>query len=123
MSPGWGCEGDGAVSDQLVVTLARAMAQLLAAIDLTDDDEVDPDVASPWFEGVAAEFDRLSDENRRELAGLIRRVAVEETNPTFRAAILAVPESFGLEDGEEACGPYRGLRGCPPRSSPGSQTL
>jgi hypothetical protein len=64
----------------LLVTVAGTMAQLLAAIDLTDDDEVDPDVTSPWFEGVAAELDRLNDEDRRDLVGLIRRAVAQETD-------------------------------------------
>jgi len=89
------------VSDQLLVALARATAQLVAAIDLTDDEEVDPDLASGWFEGVAAEFDQLGDEDRRKLADLIRQAAAEERNPKFRAAMLAIPESFGLEDEED----------------------
>lgn len=44
------------MSEALLGALAKAIGQLIAAIDLTDDDEVDPDLASRWFEDVAATF-------------------------------------------------------------------
>jgi len=43
------------------------------------------------------QFDQLNDKDLRELAGLFRRAGAEETHPRFRDAMLAIPESFGLE--------------------------
>jgi hypothetical protein len=68
------------------------------SIDLTDDDEVDPDLATTWFEDITAELDRLSESDRAALATLIRRLAREEIDEARRAALLEFPESFGLDD-------------------------
>jgi hypothetical protein len=89
------------MSDTLLTTLATAMAQLVTAIDLTDEDDVDPDLATTWFEDVADHLGRLSTEDRHRLAALFREAAMEETRPDFREAMLEVPENFGLEDDDE----------------------
>lgn len=86
------------MSDTLLSTLATAMAQLVTAIDMTDEDDVDPDLATTWFEDVADNLGRLSAEDRQRLAALFREAAMEETRPDFREAMLEVPENFGLED-------------------------
>lgn len=90
------------MSDALLRTLVKAMAQMITAIDMTTEDEVDPDLATTWFEDVAAQFDGLGNEDRRGLAQLFRQVAAEETQPRFREAMMSIPESFGLEDDEDA---------------------
>lgn len=89
------------MSDTLLTTLATAMAQLVTAIDMTDEDEVDPDVATTWFEDLADQLGRLPAEDRHRLAALFRQAAMEETRPEFREAMLEVPENFGLEDDDE----------------------
>ncbi|WP_329366186.1 hypothetical protein OG896_16460 [Streptomyces sp. NBC_00669] len=90
------------MSDELLRTVVKAMAQMISAIDMTTDDEVDPDLATTWFEDVAAQFDGLSDEDRRGLAQLFRQVAAGETQLRLREAMMSIPESFGLEDDEDA---------------------
>jgi hypothetical protein len=90
------------MSDTLLTTLTTAMAQLITAIDVTDDEEVDPDLATRWFENVAYNFDQLPVADRHKLAILFRQAASRETNPEFREAMLELPESFGLEDDEDA---------------------
>ncbi|MBT2488815.1 hypothetical protein J7E96_09825 [Streptomyces sp. ISL-96] len=94
------------MSDTLLTTLATAMAQLVTAIDLTDEDDVDPDLATTWFEDVADHLGRLSAEDRHRLAALFREAAMDETRPEFREAMLEVPENFGLEDDDEYEGEY-----------------
>ncbi|MFJ2953989.1 hypothetical protein [Streptomyces sp. NPDC087270] len=90
------------MSDQLLSTVVKAMAQMISAIDLTTDDEVDPDLATTWFEDVAAQFDGLETEDRSKLAQLFRQAAAEEAQPRFRNAMMSIPESFGLEEDEDA---------------------
>ncbi|MGR8009852.1 hypothetical protein [Streptomyces hypolithicus] len=88
------------MSDTLLTTLATAMAQLVTAIDLTGDDDVDPDVATTWFEDLADSLGRLPAEDRHLLAALFRQTAMKETRPDHREAMLEMPENFGLEDDE-----------------------
>jgi hypothetical protein len=90
------------MSDTLLTTLTTTLAQLITAIDVTDDEEVDPDLATKWFENVAYNFHQLSASDRHKLAILFREAASRETNPEFRAAMLEVPENLGLEDDEDA---------------------
>jgi hypothetical protein len=81
--------------------LAKSLVQLVTSIDLTDDEEVDPDLATTWFEDVAYELQRLPAADRTALATLIHRLAEEETNESRRVALLEFPESFGLEDPDD----------------------
>ncbi len=99
------------MSDTLLTTLATAMAQLVTTIDMTDEDEVDPDLVTTWFEDVAYNLGRLSTEDRHRLAALFREAAMEETRPEFREAMLEVPENFGLEDDEDDEGDGSGQYG------------
>ncbi|MFE9399773.1 hypothetical protein [Streptomyces flavidovirens] len=89
------------MSDTLLTTLAATMAQLVTAIDLTDEDDVDPDLATTWFEDVADNLGKLSADDRHRLAALFREAAMEETRPEFREAMLEMPENFGLEDDDD----------------------
>ncbi|MEU3103152.1 hypothetical protein [Streptomyces griseoflavus] len=79
------------------------MAQLITAIDLTSDDEVDPDLATTWFEDLADTLDRLPAADRARLADLFAAAAERETRPDVRASMARLPEDLGLddEDGEE----------------------
>jgi hypothetical protein len=86
------------MTDRLVTVLAAAMAQLITAIDATSDDEVDPGLASGWFDDVAAAFNQMSDADRQRLAELFRQAAARETRSEVRRAILELPDNFGLEE-------------------------
>ncbi|MFD5813083.1 hypothetical protein [Streptomyces sp. NPDC127038] len=81
-----------------MITLADALANLLISIDMTDDDDVDPDVCVPWFEDIADKFNQLSVEDRHRLAQIIREVASREPDAQRQAALLETPEHLGLED-------------------------
>ncbi|MFD8965888.1 hypothetical protein ACFV0C_12955 [Streptomyces sp. NPDC059568] len=86
------------MSDKLLTTLATAMAQLITTIDLTSDEEVDPDLATTWFEELAYTLDQLPPTDRLRLAALFRRAAEQESRPEVRAAMQELPEGFGLEE-------------------------
>ncbi|WP_431986811.1 hypothetical protein [Streptomyces griseoflavus] len=77
------------------------MAQLITAIDLTSDDEVDPDLATTWFEDLADTLDRLPAAERARLADLFAAAAERETRPDVRASMARLPEDLGLDDEDD----------------------
>lgn len=90
------------MTDRLLTTLATAMAQLITAIDMTSDEEVDPDVATTWFEDLADTLGRLPSADRLRLAGLFRAAAEQEARPDVRASMMELSEDFGLEDEDDS---------------------
>lgn len=78
--------------------LAKAFAALLVSIDLTDDDELDPDVAAALVEPVTAMARDLTPEDRAKLVSLIETAAQSETDPVRQRSMLALPEDLGLLD-------------------------
>lgn len=56
--------------------LVKAFASLLVSIDLTDDGELDPAVASEIVEPVAAMAQHLGCTERAELASLIKQLPI-----------------------------------------------
>ena len=90
------------MTDRLLTTLATAMAQLITAIDMTSDEEVDPDVATTWFEDLADTLGRLPSADRLRLAGLFRAAAEQEARPDVRASMMELSENFGLEDEDDS---------------------
>ena len=56
------------MTDPLSITLADALANLTVSIDMTDDEDVDPDVCVPWLEDVVDKLGRLSADDRHRLA-------------------------------------------------------
>ncbi|MFJ6655833.1 hypothetical protein ACIQNG_05630 [Streptomyces sp. NPDC091377] len=78
--------------------LVRAFVSLVVSIDLTDDEDIDPDVATDILEPAAALFRDLSEEGRREVTSLVLECAELEENPERRRVILGLPEAIGLLD-------------------------
>jgi hypothetical protein len=79
--------------------LAKALASVVASIQLTDDEDLDPDVATSILEPVGAIFRDMTDDERQKLSELVRQCADSETNPNRRQIILDFPEAFGLLNG------------------------
>lgn len=76
--------------------LVRAFVSVVVSIDLTDDDDIDPDIATDILEPAAVLFRDLSEEERREVTSLILECAELENNPERKRAILGLPEAIGL---------------------------
>ncbi|MCD0485628.1 hypothetical protein LO771_25375 [Streptacidiphilus sp. ASG 303] len=89
------------MSATLLVALAESLARLATDIDLTDDEEVDPDLATRWFEDLAYRLDQLSREDRSKLAEIVRQMAERESVPARRGALLEFPENLGLDQDDE----------------------
>ncbi|WP_432176694.1 hypothetical protein [Streptomyces sp. Tue6028] len=78
--------------------LIRAFVSVVVSIDLTDDEDIDPDIATDILEPAAALFRDLSGEGRQEVTSLILECAELEENPERKRAILGLPEAIGLLD-------------------------
>jgi hypothetical protein len=78
--------------------LVKAFAGLLVSIDLTDDDDLDPDVASEIVEPIAAMARELAPAERTELASLIQAAAESEIDPVRQRSMRSLPEDIGLVD-------------------------
>ncbi|MET9593128.1 hypothetical protein ABZY45_19615 [Streptomyces sp. NPDC006516] len=78
--------------------LVHAFVSLVVSIDLTDDEDIDPDIATDILEPAAALFRDLSEEGRREVTSLVLECAELEENPERRRVILGLPEAIGLLD-------------------------
>ncbi|MEW2295684.1 hypothetical protein ABZ719_23750 [Streptomyces sp. NPDC006743] len=86
------------MSARLLNTLAAAMAQLITAVEMTSDEEVDPALATAWFDDLAGTLGELPPADRLRLAGLFKAAADQETRPDVRALMMELPEHFGLEE-------------------------
>jgi hypothetical protein len=81
-------------------TLVDALTSIIASIELTDDDDLDPDVATDITEPVAAMLQDMTADDRRRLAELSAHSAEAETNPERRELIEQFPEAYGLIEEE-----------------------
>ncbi|MDI9889366.1 hypothetical protein QMZ92_34905 [Streptomyces sp. HNM0645] len=81
--------------------LARAFASIVVSIDLSDDDAIDPDVATDILEPASALLDDLSEQDRRAFADMLVELAELEENPERRRAMADLPDVLGLLDEEE----------------------
>lgn len=78
--------------------LVRAFVSLAVSIELTDDEDIDPDIAADILEPTVAPFRDLSEEGRREVTSLILECAEPEQNRERKKVILGLPEAIGLLD-------------------------
>ena len=76
--------------------LAKAVMELVISIEMTDDEEIDPDVSTAIVEPVGYLLNSVSGDVRQELIALFREVAAEEENPVRRAMADEFPEAIGL---------------------------
>jgi hypothetical protein len=76
--------------------LGRAFMEIVISIDLSDDEDIDPDVATGLLEPVAALLQRTSGEDRRALVDLLTECAEEETVSERRMTAADLPGALGL---------------------------
>ncbi|MQY09868.1 hypothetical protein [Actinomadura macrotermitis] len=81
---------------ELERVLATALMDLVVSIDLTDDDDIDPGVATTLLEPIAAHLDNTSAPTRQALSTLLTDIAQQETNPVRRSTALELPTALGL---------------------------
>jgi hypothetical protein len=76
--------------------LAKAVMELIISIELTEDEEIDPDVATTIVEPVGFLLTDVPEDAREQLVRLFREVAQDEDNPERRAMADEFPEAIGL---------------------------
>jgi hypothetical protein len=76
--------------------LAKALSSVIASIDPSDDEEIDPDFAMTILEPIAALLQEASAEERAEISGLFQAAAEAEASPDRREVIAGLPEGLGL---------------------------
>ena len=80
--------------------LAKAVMDLVISIELTDDEDIDPDVATKITEPVGGllrdALDNASEKDRQAMIRLFREIATEEGVPERRELALEFPEAMCL---------------------------
>ncbi|MFE7413808.1 hypothetical protein [Streptomyces laurentii] len=76
--------------------LAKAVMDLVISIEMTDDEDIDPDVSTAIVEPVGFLLNNVSDEIRQQLVRLFRELAEEEELPDRQSMALEFPEAMGL---------------------------
>jgi hypothetical protein len=76
--------------------LAKAFMHMVVSIDLTDDDDMDPDVATSLLEPVAALLQGVAEGDRRALIDLFTECAQDERDPDRRRVADGFPDALGL---------------------------
>lgn len=82
----------------LTRALAEALIDVLWFIDISEDEQMDPDDAVKVLEGVAHLVSTLPNDQRQELIALVTEITAAETNAARRDFLKEFPESFGLVD-------------------------
>ncbi|TDD89287.1 hypothetical protein E1293_04945 [Actinomadura darangshiensis] len=76
--------------------LARVFVEIVISIDLSDDDDIDPDVATGLLEPVAALLQEMPRADRRRLTEFMLEYANDEANAERSATALDLPTALGL---------------------------
>ncbi|MGW6395547.1 maleylpyruvate isomerase N-terminal domain-containing protein [Streptomyces sp. NPDC055103] len=91
------------MSDALLSTLTEALAELVTAVETSDDETLDPDTAVTWLESTAHTLSGLPAADRRALDGHFRAAALRHPEGPWRDELLKVSEGFGFtEDSHDA---------------------
>ncbi|HTF07416.1 MAG TPA: hypothetical protein VK659_04505 [Asanoa sp.] len=84
------------MSDALTEVLLAALLDVVASLELSADDLVDPGFVADAFDDVTGQLDALTDADRALLVTLIRAPAATEPNADRRSVLAGAPEHFGL---------------------------
>lgn len=76
----------------------RALIDLAASIELTSDDEIDPQTATSLLDDVATTLEDLTDDESDDLVDLIEELAEQTRDAERRDVLLDLPDTLGLTD-------------------------
>ncbi|MFD9611740.1 maleylpyruvate isomerase N-terminal domain-containing protein [Streptomyces sp. NPDC059083] len=93
------------MSDALLSTLAEALAELVTAVETSDDEDLDPNTAATWLAGTGRTLSRLGAADRRTLDDLLREAARRQAPAPRRAAPTCVPAHLGGPGGPRGAAP------------------
>ncbi|MGW8761368.1 maleylpyruvate isomerase N-terminal domain-containing protein [Streptomyces sp. NPDC055815] len=102
------------MSDALLSTLAEALADLVTAVETSDD--LDPDTAVKWLENTGHTLGGLGAADRRTLDGLFREAALRQPAGPWRDALIRAPERLGVTAGPRGTAPAASGGACAPRT-------
>ncbi len=80
--------------------VVSALAEVLVAIELGSDDDIDPDFADAIQGEVVNVFDSLTDDERLRLTEIFEGLAKAEPSDERRAVLFELPKAYGLLDEE-----------------------
>lgn len=86
--------------------LMNVVAWTLVFLDLTEEDQLDLDLAVEQMEQIAAMLNELSEEERRVFTAHVEKLAQQEKRKQVAESLRSIPEALGWvepgdEDGEE----------------------
>lgn len=84
--------------DGLVQALTGLIVELAWFIDSTIDVDGEPRGAMKQVDLVAGTFDRLTPEQRTQLAAVVDKMADAESSPSRHEFLKSFPDNFGLSD-------------------------
>ncbi|MFI1657075.1 maleylpyruvate isomerase N-terminal domain-containing protein [Streptomyces sp. NPDC020472] len=84
------------MSDALLSALAESLADLVTAVETSDDEVLDPDAAVKWLEHTGHTLGALGPADRRALDGLFRETALRRPEGPRREALLRLPAQLGV---------------------------
>ncbi|GGV01175.1 hypothetical protein GCM10010275_45220 [Streptomyces litmocidini] len=87
------------MSDALLSALAESLAELVTAVETSDDEVLDPDTAVQWLENTGRPLGALGPADRRALDGLFRETALRRPEGPHREALLRLPRQLGVSEG------------------------
>jgi hypothetical protein len=81
--------------------IVTALINLLVAVDLASDDEIEPQFAEALEEDAATAFDAMADEERHLVAEVAAAMAEDERDPERREALEEFPATYGLDEDDD----------------------
>jgi len=84
------------MSNSLVKTLSRCLAEALFQLEAAENQQVNSDFALALMEAIGAELQQLEGRDAAELVTAIREVAGTETDEERKQYFESFPEYFGL---------------------------
>ncbi|MEV4710012.1 hypothetical protein [Micromonospora sp. NPDC049374] len=82
----------------MISQVVNALVNLLVSIDVAADSEIDPDFAVSLQGRAATVFDALTNDERHEVARLVRDMARLELDSERKSALGEFIDAYGLED-------------------------
>jgi hypothetical protein len=79
-------------------TLMRALIDLAVSIELTSDDDIEPETATTLIDELAASLEDLSEAERDELIDYIEELAAATRDRDRREVLQDLPDALALTD-------------------------
>ncbi|MDE3722895.1 hypothetical protein PWG71_16010 [Nocardiopsis sp. N85] len=78
--------------------LVRAIVDAVVLMEMSDDDDLSPDLAADILDGIVVDLDRISAEGKRGICSTIASLVQSEENLRRREIVQQLPEGLGITD-------------------------